>query len=79
LNSGKSLLAAGITQVEGDFQSQEVVQIFNASAQEIARGIVNYSYLELNLIKGRRSEEIPSILGYAGAETVVHRDNLAVL
>lgn len=79
LAGGKSLLAAGVTQVSGDFQSQEAVQIINYQGQEIARGIVNYSHAELNLIKGRRSEEIPTLLGYAGADTVVHRDNLVVL
>lgn len=79
LSGGKSLLAAGITQVTGDFQSQEAVQIMDYQGREIARGIVNYSHAELNLIKGRRSEEIPTILGYAGADTVVHRDNLVVL
>jgi glutamate 5-kinase len=79
LAGGKSLLAAGITQVSGDFQSQEAVQIIDVHGREIARGIVNYSHSELNLIKGRRSEEIPTILGYAGADTVVHRDNLVVL
>ncbi len=67
---GKSLLAAGITQVEGEFQSQEAVQLCNATGEEIARGLVNYSSVELLQIQGRRSEDIPTILGYAGAETV---------
>jgi glutamate 5-kinase len=48
------------------------------SGSEIARGLVNYSSTELQQIRGRKSEEIPTILGYAGAETVVHRDNLVL-
>lgn len=75
---GKSLLAAGITQVEGKFQSQAAVQLYDAKGEEIARGLVNYSSAELQQIQGRRSEEIPAILGYAGADTVVHRDNLVI-
>ena len=75
---GKSLLAAGITQVEGEFQSQEAVQLCDATGAEIARGLVNYSSAELQQIRGRRSEAISTILGYAGADTVVHRDNLVV-
>ncbi|MGB7521066.1 MAG: PUA domain-containing protein, partial [Spirulinaceae cyanobacterium] len=75
---GKSLLAPGITQVEGDFQASEAVQLINGQNQEIARGIVNYSSAEIQLIKGHRSEEIPEILGYVGAETVIHRDNLVL-
>lgn len=75
---GKSLLAAGIIQVEGDFQSQDPVQLCDRQGLEVARGLVNYSSAELKLIQGRRSMEIPSILGYLGAETVIHRDNLVV-
>ncbi|MGB7417092.1 MAG: glutamate 5-kinase [Thermosynechococcaceae cyanobacterium] len=77
--SGKSLLAAGIIAVEGSFNSQDAVELCNAQGEAIARGIVNYSSFELEQIKGQRSEEIPNILGYAGAETVIHRDNLVMI
>ncbi len=76
---GKSLLAAGITQVEGEFQGQDAVQLCDRGGREVAKGIVNYSYLELQKIQGHQSEEIPQILGYDGAETIVHRDNLVVV
>ena len=75
---GKSLLAPGITQLEGDFQASEAVQLINQQGEEVARGIVNYSSTEIQLIKGHKSEDIPRILGYVGAETVIHRDNLVV-
>ena len=77
--AGSSLLAAGITAVEGEFDTQEAVQLCDKNGKEIARGIVNYSSAELNQIRGRHSKEISAILGYAGAETVVHRDNLALI
>lgn len=73
---GKSLLAAGITLVEGDFVSEDAVLLCDAQGREIARGLVNYSSSELQKIQGYHSDKIPNILGYAGAETVVHRDNL---
>lgn len=76
--AGRSLLAAGITEVEGEFQTQDAVQLCNANGQEIARGIVNYSSSELQKIRGHHSEKISQILGYEGAETVVHRDNLVL-
>jgi glutamate 5-kinase len=75
---GRSLLAAGIIQTEGEFESQDAVKLCDRNGQEIARGLVNYTSKELQKIQGRRSEEIPTILGYAGAETVVHRDNLVL-
>jgi glutamate 5-kinase len=77
--AGKSLLAAGILEVKGEFRSRDAVQLCDALGLEIARGIVNYSSGELEKIRGSRSEQIASILGYAGEETVVHRDNLALL
>lgn len=77
--AGSSLLAAGITAVEGEFDTQEAVQLCDKNGKEIARGIVNYSSAELKQIRGRHSKEISAILGYAGAETVVHRDNLALI
>lgn len=76
--AGKSLLAAGIKAVEGEFDTQEAVQLCDASGNEIARGLVNYSSDELQKIRGCHSREIPTILGYVGAETVVHRDNLVL-
>jgi glutamate 5-kinase len=78
VKSGKSLLAAGITNIEGDFRSSDAVQLCDSSGVEVARGLVNYSRNELQQILGRQSEEISTILGYSSAETVVHRDNLVL-
>lgn len=75
---GKSLLPAGICQIEGEFQDGEAVQVLDDTGQEIARGIVNYSSLELQKIKGVRSTQILEILGYQGEDTVIHRDNLVL-
>jgi glutamate 5-kinase len=77
--AGKSLLAAGITEIEGEFQSEDAVQLCNSEGREIARGLVNYSSFELRKIQGCHSEKIAEILGYAGAETVLHRDNLVMV
>jgi glutamate 5-kinase len=79
MDTGKSLLAAGIVKVEGDFDSQDAVRVCDRAGQEIARGLVNYSSLELNQIKGLQSEAGQSALGYSGPETVIHRDNLTLV
>lgn len=76
---GKSLLAAGILDVVGEFEASDAVQLCDSQGQEMARGLVNYSSAELQKIQGYRSEEIPAILGYIGADTVVHRDNLVLI
>ncbi len=77
--SGKSLLPAGITKTLGKFSATAAVQLFDPEGNEIARGLVNYSSEELQKIQGCQSEDISQILGYAGATTVVHRDNLVLL
>jgi len=76
---GKSLLAAGITKVEGEFSASESVQLCDQEGQELARGIVNYSSEEIDRVKGQHSERIASLLGYRAAETIIHRDNLVIL
>jgi glutamate 5-kinase len=77
--SGKSLLAAGIILVEGEFDIQEAVQLCDRAGNEIARGLVNYGSEELRKIQGQQSQAIAQILGYKGVETVIHRDNLVLM
>lgn len=76
--AGKSLLPAGVIDVEGDFQRQDAVVLCDRKGQEVARGLVNYTPDELRQIQGRRSTDIADILGYEGSDTVVHRDNLVL-
>jgi glutamate 5-kinase len=78
VKKGTSLLAAGITHLEGDFSDSEAVILCDPEGREIGRGIVNYSSSEIEAIKGHHSEKIAAILGYAGEETAIHRDNLVV-
>ncbi|MFP4145050.1 MAG: glutamate 5-kinase [Phycisphaeraceae bacterium] len=76
---GKSLLASGVTQVEGAFQRGDVVLVCSSAGQEIARGLSNYDAEELRLIAGRQSDEFETLLGRPAYEEVIHRDNLVVL
>ncbi|WP_427160030.1 glutamate 5-kinase [Aliinostoc sp. HNIBRCY26] len=78
VEAGKSLLPAGIKAVEGEFDSQDAVQLCDGNGQEIARGLVNYNSADLEKIRGCHSRDIPRILGHVGAETVIHRDNLVL-
>lgn len=78
LARGKSLLPAGLLGLEGSFQSEDAVLLCDPEGNEIARGLVNYSSAELEQIRGQRSDRIAEILGYVGAETIVHRDNLVL-
>jgi glutamate 5-kinase len=79
LKKRKSLLAIGVTKTEGDFQFGDSVSILNQHQKEIARGLVNYSSLEIKRIKGAPTKEIERILGYKYYDEVINRDDLVVL
>jgi glutamate 5-kinase len=79
LISGGSLLPVGIASVEGDFQRGDAIAIHSSDGRDIARGLTTYSSADAKILQGRRSEEIEKLLGYAGRDEIVHRDNLALL
>jgi glutamate 5-kinase len=76
--SGKSLLAIGITGVEGAFDKGEVVALIDARGVEFARGLTNYHYRDMRMIAGKNSDEICGLLGSLPYAEVIHRDNLVV-
>ncbi len=75
----RSLLAAGIKQVEGEFQRGDIVNIYDPQGSHLGCGITNYSSADIETIKGAHSGEIATILGYDYGSEVVHRNNLVVL
>lgn len=78
LFKGKSLLPVGIKSFEGNFEKGTVVKIMNMKNENIATGISNYSSDEIELIMGRRSEDIENILGHKYDDVVVHIDNMVI-
>ncbi len=78
LNSGKSLLPAGVTAVTGNFDRGDAVRIESAGGREIGRGLSAYSSVDAGLIAGHKSREIEAILGYRGRDEMIHRDDLVL-
>ncbi|MDI6786144.1 MAG: glutamate 5-kinase [bacterium] len=76
---GKSLLPSGITEVHDDFEQGDCIRIIDQEGVEFARGLVNYSSLELKKIKRKKTTQIEEILGYKYYDEVVHRDNLVIV
>jgi glutamate 5-kinase len=79
LKGGSSLLAAGITAVEGDFEHGNTVRILSIAGQELARGLSNYSADEIRRIMGVHTNQIADILGAKLYDEVIHRDNMVLL
>jgi glutamate 5-kinase len=75
----KSLLASGIVHIEGSFGIGDLVQCVGLDGQEFARGLVNYTCEELQVIKGKKSAQIEGLLGYKYYDEVIHRDDLVIL
>ena len=77
LVSGKaSLLPAGVTALEGEFEKGDVVRILDGSGTELARGQVNYSRAEAERLVGRRSGEVRG--APKGYDALVTRDNVVL-
>jgi glutamate 5-kinase len=79
LEKGKSLLPSGIREVEGHFGAGDSVSCMGEGGEEFARGLVNYSSDEVRKIRGRKTSEIESILGYKYFDEVIHRDDLVLM
>ncbi|HMT47689.1 MAG TPA: glutamate 5-kinase [Novosphingobium sp.] len=79
LGRGSSLLAAGITGVEGDFQRGDAVAIRDGEGRVLAHGLAEYDAAECARLVGRQSSDQAAILGYAPRSAVVHRDQLVLL
>lgn len=78
LQNGKSLLAAGVCAVSGEFQRGDPVSVATKDNNGYAKGLAGYSSSEVQAIAGHQSIEILDILGYAGRSAVIHRDDMVM-
>jgi glutamate 5-kinase len=78
LTSGRSLLPAGVTSIEGSFERGEAVRVLAGDGTELGRGLIAYSSEEAAAIAGSQSRLIENILGYRGRDEMIHRDDLVL-
>ncbi len=78
LESGKSLLPAGVKAVRGEFVRGDIVAMVNSDGIEIGRGIVAYDSNHADVICGRQSADIARLLGFEGRSEMIHRDDLVL-
>jgi len=78
LEAGRSLLPAGVSSVEGEFQRGEAVTITDASGTLLGHGLSAYSARDARRISGHKTGEIEAILGYRGRDAIIHRDDLVL-
>jgi len=75
---GNSILSAGIISTEGTYEKGDLIKVIDENKNFIGKGLIHFNNLEVNLIKGSKSDSIESILGYRGKDEVVHRDDFVL-
>ncbi len=78
IEQGRSLLASGIQEIQGRFESGACIAIVESGGRELGRGICAYSSAELNRIQGLKSAPASQELGRPVRE-VIHRNQLVLL
>ena len=76
---GRSLLPSGVVAVRGTFKRGDSVELVDGSGRVLARGLVNYSSAECELLKGLHTRELVEKLGCDADSEFVHRDQLVKL
>ena len=75
----RSLLPAGVREVEGDFLRGDIILVVDPEGERIACGVTGYSATDVSAIRGLRSDKIEEALGYRFSEEVLHRNNMVLL
>jgi len=78
LRSGKSLLPAGVTRIDGGFGRGDAVVVRGPDGGEIGRGLIAYDADDAERIKGKSSADVQAILGFTGRTEMIHRDDLVL-
>jgi glutamate 5-kinase len=78
VEKNKSLLAAGIVRVEGDFARGDACAIATKDGKVIGRGLSNYSSEDVEKIRGKKTSEVRAIMAERAYDEVMHRDNLVI-
>jgi glutamate 5-kinase len=79
LIGGASLLSVGVAAIEGSFERGDTVAIKDPEGKVLGHGMSAYSSADATRIKGRHSDEIEEVLGYAGRPALIHRDDLVLV
>ncbi|MDF1722725.1 MAG: glutamate 5-kinase [Minwuia sp.] len=78
LRRGRSLLPAGVKDVEGNFDRGDAVWVRAMDGTVLGRGLSAYSAENARRIAGHNSRDIENLLGYRGRDEMIHRDDLVL-
>jgi glutamate 5-kinase len=78
LGGRASLLPAGVTRVDGEFDAGDPVELVAPDGAVVARGLVAFDSHELPVLLGRQTAELREALGEGYDREIVHRDDLVL-
>ena len=78
LRAGRSLLPAGVIAVNGQFERGDLIEIEDSAGLVIGHGLSSYGHKDAMAIRGHKSNEIGSVLGYRERDEMIHADNLVM-
>ncbi len=71
----RSLLPAGVVEVQGNFDADHAVEVADADGEVFAKGLARLDATRLRAVAGRRTADLPE----GTPHEVIHRDDLVVL
>jgi glutamate 5-kinase len=74
-----SLLPAGVTGFEGEFEAGDPVELVGPGGTVVARGLVQYGSDEVPRLLGRATSDLRVELGPGYDRELVHRDDLVLV
>ncbi|MCA0754361.1 glutamate 5-kinase [Paenibacillus sp. N4] len=78
LEGGKSLLPAGVTDIQGEFLPGDVVEVKSRYGETLGRGVVNYAAWQIQAVAGLSTDEVKRRIDISRIE-VIHRDEWVTL
>jgi glutamate 5-kinase len=79
LENKKSLLPVGVKRFSGNFQRGDLLSCMNQDGVEVARGLSNFSSIDVERIMGQKTDCINQPLENIFEENLIHRNNLVII
>ncbi len=76
LQSGASLLPAGVKEITGAFSRGDAVEIVTADGRILGQGLSTYDAIDARAVAGAKSDRIEALLGYWRRPALIEKDDL---
>jgi len=78
LLAGASLLPSGVVAQSGTFQRGDLIELLTTDGRRIGRGLIGFPWQDAYRLLGKDTSDQLALIGYRGADELVHRDDMVV-